>query len=687
MAELSYRAYISYSHKDEAWAAWLHRALESYRVPRHLVGKQTSVGEVPARIRPVFRDRDDLSSATDLGSTVQQALMDSENLIVVCSPHAAASHWVKEEILEFARLGRTDRIFCIIVGGEPAADGSVSNCFSTALADIGLQEPLAADVRKWADGKHIAKLKLIAGLLGIRLDELRQRDLQRRRKRQVMIGLGIIAGLALAVTTVLSQISEQQEREKAEQLATSIVDLGEQVQSEANLETRAAISALASKHFESLNLEKLSPETAKKVALVIRQMGLVSQGQGKPEEALEAFIRSRDLLSTLVKKHPEMTEMLFQMGNAEFYIGNLHSNQGRYDNALEAMQNYHSLTRTLFDIDPENPDWIMELSYSHNNLAAVRLRGGMDFDEGMQEHVEEAVRLMEKVVAVRPDDKAIADGYATILAWAADAQSETCNLANAMSLRGKVTELRKDSSKSDPRNNDMKKRYAYDLSGLGNLQMQLGMLDLAEQNMELATSLLQQLSVADPSNVPFREEALFRQFKLAKLVGENGRMDDARLMMQMLEAKFRPDKEIAANDAPASDEYIDLLIALADIEYRLGETEAVNSHLLAAMNSQLDKADPQAWDNFDKQRVMRARYQWWEQNGEEGLDRFAVPREVGDEPTGEFRSCVEADIAARMFIIEGNSSGAASQVKYLQERGYADPGFIRFCKKHELCSG
>ena len=214
MTEHRYRAYISYSHKDETLAAWLHHALESYRVPRNLVGKKTGVGEVPARIRPVFRDRDDLSSSVDLEQTVKQALGDSDNLIVVCSPDAAASRWVGEEIRQFASLGRADRIFCIIVDGEPEADGSVSACFPAALAEIGFQEPLAADVRKWADGKHVAKLKLIAGLLGIRLDELRQRDLQRRRKRHTVFGLGFLAVATLAVMTVFSQISEQHEREK-----------------------------------------------------------------------------------------------------------------------------------------------------------------------------------------------------------------------------------------------------------------------------------------------------------------------------------------------------------------------------------------------------------------------------------------------------------------------------------------
>jgi len=28
-----YRAFISYSHADEQWATWLHKAIETYRVP------------------------------------------------------------------------------------------------------------------------------------------------------------------------------------------------------------------------------------------------------------------------------------------------------------------------------------------------------------------------------------------------------------------------------------------------------------------------------------------------------------------------------------------------------------------------------------------------------------------------------------------------------------------------------
>jgi len=357
MTVFQYKAYISYSHKDERWAAWLHRSLEAYRVPRNLVGDSNEMGRVPARIRPVFRDRDDLSSVADLDTTVKQALADAENLVVVCSPHAASSHWVNEEIRHFARLGRTARIFCIIVGGDPAADGSVAACFPAALAEAGLKEPLAADVRKWADGKNIAKLKLIAGLLGIRLDELRRRELQRRRKTQALAGLGIVVAVSLIIVTLVAQISERHEREKTEQLATFIVDLGERLQSDADLETLALISTEALKHLQGMDLDKLSLETGEKVALALRQMGKVSQGQGKPPQALDAFGRSRDLFLRLVKKYPNRQDLLFQLGNAEFYIGNLHLEQGHYELALQAMNRAWRVSFLIWILRTRTGSW------------------------------------------------------------------------------------------------------------------------------------------------------------------------------------------------------------------------------------------------------------------------------------------------------------------------------------------
>ena len=37
--EFKYWAFISYSHQDKAWGDWLHKALETYRVPKRIVGR------------------------------------------------------------------------------------------------------------------------------------------------------------------------------------------------------------------------------------------------------------------------------------------------------------------------------------------------------------------------------------------------------------------------------------------------------------------------------------------------------------------------------------------------------------------------------------------------------------------------------------------------------------------------
>ena len=231
-----YRAFISYSHSDERWARWLHRSLETYRVPKHLVGVQTEFGPVPERCAPVFRDRDELATATNLGATLIGALEQSGCQIVICSPMAAKSRWVNEEILTFKRLGRENRIFCLIVDGEPGASldpaQAEQECFPHALihrigADGALTaergEPIAADVRPRKDRKHTAMLKLLAGMLGIGLDELKRRDASRRRRRTIALVTASIAGMlitsALAVTAWLARNEAERQRLQAEREA------------------------------------------------------------------------------------------------------------------------------------------------------------------------------------------------------------------------------------------------------------------------------------------------------------------------------------------------------------------------------------------------------------------------------------------------------------------------------------
>jgi hypothetical protein len=160
-ANTRYWAFLSYSHDDRHAAARLHRALETYRLPQRLVGRNGSVGTaVPERLFPVFRDREELTAGDGIGVAVERALAASRALLVLCSPAAAASRWVDAEIVRFAQLQPGAPILCVLLDGEPL---SARECLPPALrarfrAGIGVDDiaPVAVDLRAVGDVRRLA---------------------------------------------------------------------------------------------------------------------------------------------------------------------------------------------------------------------------------------------------------------------------------------------------------------------------------------------------------------------------------------------------------------------------------------------------------------------------------------------------------------------------------------------------
>jgi MTH538 TIR-like domain (DUF1863) len=260
----SYSAFISYRHSDNRetgrrWADWLQQAIETYEVPRDLVGKKNKYGEpIPATLYPVFRDESELPAGPDLPQALYRALEESASLIVLCSPRVCGSLYVAEEIRYFKALGKGGRILALIIEGIPNASlaGNIEaatkpdlECYPEPLRFGKADEngvidwnvptnPYYADVRpkggheqgytipaayraalersfdynrselrraekRFADQLKIAQLKLIAGLLGVSFGELEKRDAkwraQKRRRRALILAPLIMLGLAAAV--------------------------------------------------------------------------------------------------------------------------------------------------------------------------------------------------------------------------------------------------------------------------------------------------------------------------------------------------------------------------------------------------------------------------------------------------------------------------------------------------------
>lgn len=165
-----YFIFISYSNQDIEWAEWLQEELEHYKLPATFNGR-TNVRD---NLREVFRDRDELSAGTDWDEQVKQALDNTSNLVVICSPDAAKSEAVNSEIELFIKQGKGNKIFPFIVSGN-----SPEECFPPSLS----RKKIGGDVNK--DGScNKAFAKVVAGILGVEFDSIWQRYEQDKAKKE-----------------------------------------------------------------------------------------------------------------------------------------------------------------------------------------------------------------------------------------------------------------------------------------------------------------------------------------------------------------------------------------------------------------------------------------------------------------------------------------------------------------------
>lgn len=693
MAEYLYKAYLSYSHTDEDWARWLHRALESYRVPSALIGQRPDGRVVPDRLSPVFRDREDLSSAANLSDGLQQALQGSESLILICSPAAAASRWVNEEVRYFQALGRADRVFCMVVDGQPDDPGNADFCFPPALfdgVDDAPAEPLAADPRPYADGKALARLKLIAGLLGVRLDELRRRELKRKRRWQAMAALALVAAVTLVALAVTARLAEQRERQNAEQMATFIVDLGEDLKSEIDLESLSLISSKAMSYLQDLDPGQLSPETAIKVGLALRQIGQVSEGQGRSEDAQQAYYQSREVFADLNQRFPERDDLLFELGQAEFYVAAYYFYSGQHDLAFPRAQRYAEISRQLYQSDPENPAWRFELSYATTGLLAMRVGAGDDHDEGLLREADEALMLAWQIMQDMPDDPEAISNYSSTLAWVADTRVLACELNQALEERKETLLMADKVLQKQPSDNQNRESYAYAHSGVASVAAQLGEHTLAQQHWRLAIDALDKLWREDPSNERLRVELQWRRLylveELVNVIRQEpsqlleGNHAQARALLKAVEQDL-PDIGLSESESIEPSLKLKYLAVKASLAAVMGETVMFRRLLEKAIGRSDALGPVSEWTMEDRDSMTAVYFMWWEAFN-------AVPESGVSLPLGAsvgLRYCKEAWINTRLALIDGNQQRAREELSYLNNKAYKGDGVPQICEKYDLC--
>jgi tetratricopeptide (TPR) repeat protein len=499
--QLRYRAFISYSHGDERWARWLQRALEHYRLPKSL---RKAHPEMPARLFPIFRDRDELASSTDLSESIQRSMADSEAMILVCSPESAKSRWVNEEVRRFRETRGDERIFCLLVGGSPKV-GAADCAFPPALlrSDAGktAREPLAADVSPGGDGKRNAMLKIAAALLGVGVDELKRRYAQRQARLWATVAAGslvvAVITIGLAIAALIARQESEIRRQQGEKLIGFMLgNLRSKLEPIGKLDVLDAVGDQAMSYFAALG-KRGTPQEMLDRAKALRQIGDVRFHEGHLAEALAAFQQSLEEVLALHDANPANNEYLFELGQSEFWVGYVAWQRNDLEQAHASMEKYMRYSQELSDRAPDNAAYRMELAYAHNNLGSVAKALGRA-EEGLREF-RLAAAIGETELKSRPGDAGAITDLADIWSWISSTLQDLGRLQESEQAATKAADLMR-SLHEQGKDSPASARYADYLVLLADTQLRLGQVATATAQIESARVIYKELLARDPKN-------------------------------------------------------------------------------------------------------------------------------------------------------------------------------------------
>ncbi|AKZ58887.1 hypothetical protein SAM23877_5842 [Streptomyces ambofaciens ATCC 23877] len=222
--------FISYSHQlDDGPATAFQAAVEHFGRPFYR-----------SRDLRVFRDKTNLSASPHLWADIEKALGESAWLIVMASPLAAESPWVRKEIRWWLEHRSGDRILIALTAGTIAWDAergefdwARTDCLPRKeLAGAFTQEPRWVDLTWLREHKRIsprhtrlvqAVAEFVAPVRGRSKAELIGAHLRRQlRFRQTVTAISVVLAVLLGIAVVAGvRANEESDRAAERQLVAT----------------------------------------------------------------------------------------------------------------------------------------------------------------------------------------------------------------------------------------------------------------------------------------------------------------------------------------------------------------------------------------------------------------------------------------------------------------------------------
>jgi MTH538 TIR-like domain (DUF1863) len=511
---VAYRGFISYSHRDAVAGAKLHRRLETYKLPKHLIGTETARGIVPERLTPIFRDREELSAGQSLSQQVQEALAASDVLIILCSPNAKASIWVGKEIETFSALHPERPILAALLEGEPA------DAFPDALTADGA-EPIAADLRKGKDGWRLGQQKLIAGMTGVPLDALVQRDAQRQLRRVTAITVSALIAMLvmslLLVAALRARSEADRQRTEAEGLVEyMLTDLRDKLKGVGRLDVMTAVNQRAMDHYgKQGDLASLPPESLNRRARILHAMGEDDEKRGDLGLALKKFEEAHRTTAAVMAQKPGDPDAIFAHAQSEYWVGYIAWQKDDRPTTERYWQGYLNQAVALARLEPQSARSELEQGYANGNLCDFHFRNARSSSKA-QHYCKVSIKHGEEALRRAPENREITTELANRRGWLAKVYEQAGAPAMARTERELERGLIESLLKGDPRSVELQKRWVWSKTGAATAYLNLGDAKMAAKSAYESLSTISKMEQSAGKSPETLELAMRAKLVLAQ---------------------------------------------------------------------------------------------------------------------------------------------------------------------------
>ena len=359
-----------------------------------------------------------------------------------------------------------------------------------------------------------------------------------RRNRLVFgaaaaVALALVAGTVVSVTQAVrarrAERLAQTERAHAEDLLGFMLgDLRKQLSKVGRLDVLESVGDRAMKHFSARQAEGLDDATLTRYAKALSQIGEIRMDQARYADALAAFTEAYDRAAVLATRHPDNGDMLFERGQAEYWVGFVHWQRGEFGPAGEWLHRYHATAAALVRLDPERHEWRSEMAYGDHNLAALAEERG-DLDAARAGFLAELATL-EQMSAARPDDLELCYRMAIAHSWLGRIAEQLGEFAEAKDRYAKQAVTMEDLVRREPQTARWKFKLSDAYLNQTDVDMVTGAHDPADERLGRVLSLLDELEKLDANNRRWAVAMPIAMLKRATLMRRQGRLAQANAL-------------------------------------------------------------------------------------------------------------------------------------------------------------